>query len=142
MTWAGRFRLNDPTTAVQVLDYIGEALGRIGRTDLQERTQPAGANTPAALVMLARGWEDYVMLGLTEIRGFGATSMQIMRRLRALIEELLETVRLEHRGALEEELCRLDATVAGAWRDSVDPDRATAADGQGIGGAAHGSLSL
>jgi uncharacterized membrane protein len=134
--------VNDPTTAAQVRDYIGEALGRVGMTDLEERTKPASANTPAAVVMVARRWEDFVMLGLTEIREFGATSMQIMRRLRALIEELLETVRHEHRAALEEELRRLDATVANAWRDSVDLDRATAADGQGIGGAAHGSMSL
>ena len=79
----------------------------------------------------------YGKLGLTEIREFGATSVQIMRRLRALLEELLETVRPEHRAALEEELRRLDATVAAAWRDSVDLDRATGADSQGIGGPAH-----
>ena len=72
-------------------------------------------------------------LGLTEIRQYGATSVQVMRRLRALLEELLETVRLEHRAAVEEELRRLDATVADVWRDSVDHDRASTADGQGIG---------
>jgi uncharacterized membrane protein len=134
--------VNDPTTAIQVLDHIGEVLGLIGRTDLEERTKPASADSPAAVVMVARRWEDFVTLGLTEIREFGATSVQITRRLRALLEELLETVRLEHRAALEEELRRLDATVADAWRDSVDLDRATRADGQGIGGPAHGSMSL
>ena len=134
--------VNDPTTAVQVLDHIGEVLGLIGRTDLEERTKPASADTPAAVVMVTRRWEDFVTLGLTEIREFGATSVQIMRRLRALLEELLETVRLEHRAAVEEELRRLDATVADAWHDSVDLDRATGADGQGIGGPAHGSTSL
>jgi uncharacterized membrane protein len=134
--------VNDPTTALQVLDHIGEVLDLIGRTDLEERTKPASADTPAAVVVVARRWDDFVTLGLTEVREFGATSMQIMRRLRALLEELLETVRLEHRAALEEELRRLDATVADAWRDSVDVDRATGADGQGIGGAVHGSKSL
>ena len=77
-------------------------------------------------------------LGLTEIREFGATSVQIMRRLRALLEELLETVRPEHRAAVEDELRRLDATVADAWGDSVDLDRASEADRQGIGGPAIG----
>ncbi len=134
--------VNDPTTAVQVLDHIGEVLGLIGRTDLEERTKPASADTPAAaVVMVTRRWEDYVTLGLTEIREYGATSMQIMRRLRAMLEELLETVRLEHRAAVEEELRRLNATVADAWRGSVDLDRASVADGQGIGGLAHGSIS-
>ena len=134
--------VNDPTTAVQVLDHIGEVLGLIGRTDLEERAKPTSADRPDAVVMLARRWEDYVTLGLTEIREYGATSVQIMRRLRALIEELRETVRPEHRAALEEELRRLDATVADSWRDSVDLDRAGGADGQGIGGPAHGSKNL
>ena len=133
--------VNDPTTAMQVLDHIGEVLGLIGRTDLEERTKPASDETPAAVVMVARRWEDFVTLGLTEIREFGATSVQIMRRLRALLDELLETVRLEHRAALEDELRRLDATIADAWRDSVDLDRASGADGQGLGGPARGSMS-
>ena len=128
--------VNDPTTALQVIDQIGEVLGLVGRTDLEQRTKPTSAHTPAAVVMAARRWEEFVVLGLTEIREFGATSVQIVRRLRALLEELLETVRPEHRAALEEELRRLDATVADAWRDSVDLDRAREADGQGIGGPA------
>ena len=128
--------VNDPTTALQVLDHIGEVLGLIGRTDLEQRTKATSADTPAAVVMAARRWDEFVTLGLTEIREFGATSVQIMRRLRALLEELLEAVRPEHRAALEEELRRLDATVADTWGDSVDLDRASAADGQGIGGPA------
>jgi uncharacterized membrane protein len=125
--------VNDPTTAAQVLDHIGEVLILIGRTDLEKRTKPASADTPAAVVMATHRWEDFLTLGLTEIREYGATSLQITRRLRALLEELLETVRLEHRAAVEEELRRLDATVAEGWRDSVDLDRAAVADRQGIG---------
>jgi uncharacterized membrane protein len=131
--------VNDPTTAVQVLDHIGDVLGLIGRTDLDTRTKPDSADMPAAVVMGTRRWEDYVTLGLTEIREFGATSVQIMRRLRALLEELLDTARLEHRAAIEEELRRLDATVSENWGDSVDLDRASSADRQGIGGTVPGS---
>lgn len=129
--------VNDPTTAVQVLDHIGEILGLIGSTDLDSRMKPASGDTLAAVVMVTRRWEDFVTLGLTEIREYGATSVQVTRRLRALLEELLETVRLEHRGAVEEELRRLDATVTGSWRDSVDLDRSSESDDQGIGGSAH-----
>ena len=89
--------------------------------------------------MVTPGWEDFVTLGLTEIREFGATSVQITRRLRALLEELLKTVPPEHRAAVEEELRRLDANVAESWSDTVDLDRATVADSQGIGDHAHGS---
>ena len=38
--------VNDPTTAVQVLDHIGEVLGLIGRTDLEVRTR-TGRRRPA-----------------------------------------------------------------------------------------------
>jgi uncharacterized membrane protein len=131
--------VNDPTTAVQVLDHIGDVLGLIGTTDLDKRTKPASVDTPAPVVMVTPRWEDFVTLALTEIREFGATSVQITRRLRALLEELLETVRPEHRAAVENELRRLDATIAEGWRDSVDRDRAAVADRQGIGDPAHGS---
>ncbi len=131
--------VNDPTTAVQVLDHIGEVLGFIGRTELEKYTKAASTGPPAAVVMVTRRWEDFVTLGLTEIREFGATSVQVMRRLRALLEELLRTVRPEHRAAIEEELRRLDATVADSWHDSVDLDRASDADPQGIGGPATAS---
>jgi uncharacterized membrane protein len=126
--------VNDPTTAVQVLDHLGEVLGLIGATDLEKRTQPVGPDRPAAVVMHARRWEDFLALGVTEIREYGASSIQVMRRLRALLEGLRETVRPEHRAAVEEELARLAATVAKSWRESVDLDRAGTADGQGIGG--------
>ncbi len=134
--------VNDPTTAVQVLEHIGDVLALIGRTDLENRTRPESADRPAAVVMLTPRWEDFVALGLTEIREYGATSVQVTRRLRALLLDLLEAVRPEHRAALEEELRRLDATVAAEWRDSVDLDRASAADCQGIGHPTHSSTSL
>ncbi|GAA1812440.1 DUF2254 domain-containing protein [Agromyces neolithicus] len=126
--------VNDPTTAVQVLDHIGDVLGLVGRTDLELRTKTTGPGVPAAVVIVTRRWEDLVMLGLTEIREFGATSVQVVRRLRAVLEELLATVRPEHRAAIEEELRRLDATVMSVWRTSVDLDRACGADRQGLGG--------
>ena len=39
--------VNDPTTAVQVLDHIGEVLGHIGRTDLERaRSSPSADRRP------------------------------------------------------------------------------------------------
>ena len=125
--------VNDPTTAVQVLDHIGEVLGTIGMTEFRSRADDADGAS-AIVVIAARRWEDFVTLALTEIREYGATSVQVVRRLRALLEDLLVTVRAEHRPALAEELRRLDAAVAETWGDSVDHDRASVADRQGIGG--------
>ena len=71
---------------------------------------------------------------MTEIRDYGATAIQVMRRMRAMLEELRDEVRAEHRPAVEEELARLQKTVACTFADSVDLDRANTADPQGIGG--------
>ena len=65
-----------------------------------------------------------------------------MRRLRALLDELGETVRPEHRTAVEDDLRRLDATVTRAWSDSIDFDLARERDGQGIGGPSAGGRRL
>jgi hypothetical protein len=62
-----------------------------------------------------------------------------MRRLRAMLEELRETVRPEHRAGVDAQLARLDATVAERWGSSVDLDLAGEAGQQGLGGpSAHG----
>ena len=71
---------------------------------------------------------------MTEIREYGSTPIQVMRRLRAMLEELRDEVRAEHRLAVEEELARLQTTVTRAFADSVDLDRENTADPQGIGG--------
>jgi uncharacterized membrane protein len=71
---------------------------------------------------------------VTEIREYGATSVQITRRLRSLLEEVHETVSPENREAVERELERLDSTVEGSWHTSIDRDLVGPPDGQGIGG--------
>jgi uncharacterized membrane protein len=126
--------VNDPTTAVQVLDHLGETLRVIGTTDLIRQSQPQDESGEVRLLLPARRWDDYLALGVTEIREYGANSVQVVRRLRALLEDLLVTVRPEYRRAVEDELARLDATVAEQFADSVDLDRACFADHQGLGG--------
>ena len=121
--------VNDPTTAVQVLDHLGDALRLIGSTrlELPDRPHPE-------VVVRTRRWEDFLTLGVTEIREYGGASIQVVRRLRAMLEELRESVLAEHVTAVEDELARLDATLIEHWADSVDLDRAGTADRQGIGG--------
>jgi uncharacterized membrane protein len=127
--------VNDPTTAVQVLNHLGETLRVVGTTDLIAYSQPRDERGVVRVLLPARRWEDYLALGVTEIREYGASAVQVMRRLRAMLIDLEETVRPEYRPAVEEELARLDATVAAHFGDSVDVDRASIADRQGIGGA-------
>jgi len=130
--------VNAPTTAVQVLDHLGETLRQIGTTNLETLAARSVEGERSAVVIRARRWEDFLTLGVTEIREYGAASIQVMRRLRAVLEELRDVVLPDHRAAVEEELARLDATVAERWGRSVDLDRASTADGQGIGGPTAG----
>ena len=69
--------VNDPTTAVQVLDHIGEVLSFVGQTDLGVREKGVEPGSTVAVTIVTRRWEDVVMLGFTEIREFGATSVQV-----------------------------------------------------------------
>jgi uncharacterized membrane protein len=126
--------INDPTTAVQVLDHLEEVLRLIGSGELRSRRWRIDGETRRGLVIPVRTWEQYVSLGVTEIREYGATSIQVMRRMRAMLEELRRDVRPEHRSAVEEELERLEATVASTFGSSPDFDRAGVPDVQGIGG--------
>ena len=71
---------------------------------------------------------------MTEIREYGAASIQVNRRLRAMLQELREAVPDERKPAVEEELARLEASVARTFAGSVDLDRALHADSQGLGG--------
>lgn len=127
--------INDPTTAVQVLDHMTELLRLIGTTPLSGRTRVM-RDDGGTIRIVARGrqWEDYLALAITEIREYGAGAIQVLRRLRAMLLELHDTVLPEHRDAIEAELERLAVTVELNFGHSVDFDRAATPDRQGIGG--------
>ena len=127
--------VNDPTTAVQVLDHLGETLRLVGATPGSPSAGSPDALT-SGVVMPVRTWPDFLALGITEIREYGATSIQVTRRLRALLDELGELVLPENRAAVDAEKLRLEATVTTSYADGVDLDRAMAPDHQGIGGPA------
>ncbi|HEY7059696.1 MAG TPA: DUF2254 family protein, partial [Vicinamibacterales bacterium] len=126
--------INDPTTAVQVLDQLSEVLRIIGTTDPRRGRLPTGDARPRGLVIPTRSWAEYLALGVTEIREYGSSSIQVVRRMRAMLEQLQGEVRPENRRAVAEELARLDDTVASAFGQSVDFDRARIADVEGLGG--------
>jgi uncharacterized membrane protein len=127
--------INDPTTATQVLDHLGDTLQLFGASPVYASAGPAGRFPESQVLVPGRRWEDVLRLGVTEIRRCGAESVQVTRRLRAMLEELHEAVPPERRAAVAEELGRLDATVAQAFGSDVDAELAAAADHQGIGGA-------
>lgn len=104
----------------------------IGTADPGRHTGTRRQDRPA-VVICTHAWEDYLTLGVTEIRQYGAPGIQVMRALRAMLEELREDGRPECRAAVEEELARLDSTSP---RNGVTRSisTATVADDRGIGG--------
>jgi uncharacterized membrane protein len=127
--------VNDPTTAVQVLDHLEDLLRRVGETDLSDQAAPL-EGMESGLVVPVRRWTDYLTLSVTEIREYGASSIQVVRRLRAMLDELSESVLPERRQAVVRELERLDEAVSAKWGGTVDHDLAGVSDRQGIGGPA------
>ena len=130
--------INDPTTAVQVLDHIEAFVEVAARTELHNRYALSGRDGTVRVVLPGRGWADYLELAVTEIRDYGATSTQVCRRLRALLDGLLATVPPTRQSAVRDELCRLDAAVEAAFPDPVARSRASGSDRQGIGGSRPG----
>ena len=127
--------VNDPTTAVQVIDHLEDTLGLIGRTEgLDGRWEYRDGGGALRLVMPAHRFEDYLSLGVTEIRIYGSASIQVMRRLRSALLELQLSVLPEYVPAVTAELERLDVTAASAFGDTPDATRALRGDRQGIGG--------
>ena len=128
--------VNDPTTVVQVIDYLGETLRVIGNVDLAAHAARAPGTRPLVIVP-TRSWDDLVMLALTEIREYGAKSIQVNRRLRAMLETVRDDLPSARRPAIDEELARLTASVARGFAGSADLDRASEPDQQGLGGPRH-----
>ena len=133
--------INDPTTAVQALDHLETVLRLLGSTSLHGPLTFPDTEGTARLLMPGRTWEDYLTLAITEIREYGASSIQVMRRLRAMLEDLQGSVRPENRPAVDAELAKLDPTIAAGFAGSVDKDQAQVRDRQGIGGPSASTAS-
>ena len=124
--------INDPTTAVQALDQIEDLLLRLGRSDL-DVGRVRDAEGQLRLEMPVPSWDDLVVLALDEIRFCGATSVQVMRRVRALLRDLTEHVLPERRPALEHYLVRVEKGIRRDFADDDDQRDALADDRQGLG---------
>ena len=126
--------VNDPTTAVQCLDEIHDLLRR-----LATRAFPSGqrfdADGKLRLAFPVVSWDGYVSLACDEIRHYGSGSIQIHRRMRSMITDLLSIVPDDRRPPLERQMRLLDAAADRHLLDADDRAAARQGDEQGIGGA-------
>jgi uncharacterized membrane protein len=124
--------INDPTTAVQAIDQIEDLLRRISRCDLQARHM-RGTRGELRVIVPMPTWDDYLALAFDEIRQFGASSVQIMRRLRAVFSGLQEATAGSRAAATHQYLEHLDWAIERAQLDPRDKQTASQEDQQGLG---------
>jgi uncharacterized membrane protein len=123
--------VNDPTTAVQALDQIGDLLLRLARRRLEIGSYRDGAGT--RLIIPFPTWDDFLRLSFDEIQACGGGSVQVVRRMNALLADLLAAAPDERCPALVCRQTRLQRTVARAFPDLDDLLDASVEDRQGLG---------
>jgi len=126
--------INDPTTAVLAIDQLHPLLRAVGQRDLASGQVYDEAGR-LRLTYRTPDWNALVGLAFTEIRHYGKDSIQVARRLRAMLVNLIEAVPQERAVRLREELDLLHRTVERNFLDGEDRTRAAHPDSMGMGGA-------
>ena len=125
--------VNDPTTAVLAIDQIHHLLREVGNRNLAEGRERDRAGR-LRVVYRTPNWEDFLHLAVTEIRQYGRESIQVMRRLRAMLENLIETLPARRTPLLHRELELLRQSSKRVFPDMDDQVLADIGDLQGMGG--------
>ena len=133
--------INDPTTAVIAIDQLQRLLGTVGRRDLRDEGM-LDSRGELRLIFHTPNWNDFVDLTFSEIRMYGAANLQVVRRLRSMIREVLQNLPERRRELLRRELDLLDRSIERIYLLPEDVTRARIADSQGLGGASGTAVEL
>jgi uncharacterized membrane protein len=125
--------INDPTTAVLAIDQIQYLLRHIGSRHLEEG-RVRDAQGSVRLLYRLPNWDDFISLAVTEVRQFGGASIQVARRLRAMLQDLIQILPEERAAALRLELNLLDRSAKRFFVEAEDQAMADISDFQGVGG--------
>ena len=127
--------VNDPTTAVQVIDQLHDLLRLLG-----SRTFPNGWHGDEEgvprLFIPQPTWDVFVALAFEEIRYHGAGSLQVVRRLRSVAESLLVDLPDDRHPPLHRQVQLLDHAIERAFPSELERAAAASPDAQGIGSGA------
>ena len=125
--------INDPTTAVLAIDQLNRMLRAVGKRHLHTEELLDKTGT-LRLLFRTPNWDDFVHLTFSEIRSCGSNNLQIVRRLRAMILNLLQTLPLHRHAALNEQLSLLDREIGKNFAYPEELALARVPDTQGLGG--------
>lgn len=132
--------INDPTTAVQALDHIGDLLLLLGRRQLEIGVFRDGAGKLRVAIPVP-SWDDFLHLAFEEILSCGAKSVQVMRRMKALVADLLSVLPAQRHTTLKYWQQRLQASIAKSFADAEEKLSASVEDRQGLGVARSSALA-
>jgi uncharacterized membrane protein len=130
--------INDPTTAVLAIDQLHRLLRTVGKRALHDE-RIVDRDGQLRVIFRTPNWEDFVELSFSEIRLYGAENFQVARRLRAMIDNLFQSLPERRHLALRRELGLLDLTLERLYVFPEDLALARVPDSQGLGGS---SLSV
>lgn len=125
--------INDPTTGVLAIDQLHRMLRMVGKCNLRT-DELLNKSGQLRVIFRTPNWEDFVHLAFSEIRSCGSNNLQIVRRLRAMIENLVQSLPAHRHPALLQELGLLDREIERNFTYSEDLALAHIADAQGLGG--------
>lgn len=126
--------INDPTTAVIAIDQLQRLLRTVGGRELRDDRIFDG-DGELRVIFHTPNWKDFLDLTFSEIRLYGAGNFQVVRRLRAMIENVSQNVPERRARLLGEELDLLDRAAQEQYRFPEDLKRSRVSDSQGLGGA-------
>jgi uncharacterized membrane protein len=121
---------NDPTTAVQALDRLHDLLRRLALRQFPSPVHEVDGRV--RLIVPGVTWLEYLRLATDEIRLSGESQLHVMRRLRALLEDLATIAPPERLPAVRAQLAALDAGVERGFSSERDRELAltSSRDGQ------------
>ena len=104
--------VNDPATAVQVLDTIQSILSPLVTRDLDVAEMADGSGT-VRVVLALPSWDDYLRTSLDDLIESGSRSPMVLLRARTLLTGLLNTAPPQRRSSIAWRLQHTEDLMAG-----------------------------
>lgn len=117
--------INDPSTAVQAIDRIHDLLRLLATRAIPaaERVDDAG---DLRLILPRLDWDEFVGLAIEEVRLYGKHSLQVVRQLRHMIEDVQAGAPPSRSAPLTRQLSLLDAGLRSGFELEEDRESARA----------------